>query len=228
MSDAINSVPGLEERRITVLLIDDQPFVGEAVRRMLAPSADIDFHFCADPKEALQRAAAVAPTVILQDLVMPDVDGLTLLRSFRADPATRDVPMIVLSTKEEPKVKAEAFALGAHDYLVKLPDPIELVARIRHHSAGYIAHLQRNAAYEALKRSRRTAGRRTGAGGQRGVDAAGEAERRYRHRLAVHPSKYGSAAIRSAITGSTPTISPSTCSTSASTASARRCCRSRR
>jgi sigma-B regulation protein RsbU (phosphoserine phosphatase) len=144
---------GLEERRITVLLIDDQPFVGEAVRRLLAPAADIDFHFCADPTLALQRAREVAPTVILQDLVMPEVDGLTLLRTFRADEATRDVPMIVLSTKEEPKVKAEAFSLGAHDYLVKLPDPIELVARIRHHSAGYIAQLQRNAAFEALKRS---------------------------------------------------------------------------
>ena len=154
MSDYKGSIVSeLEHRRISVLLIDDQPMVGEAVRRMLKPSADIDFHYCADPKLALQRAKEVAPTVILQDLVMPEVDGLTLLKAFRADEATRDVPMIVLSTKEEPKVKAEAFALGAHDYLVKLPDPIELVARIRHHSAGYIAELQRNAAFEALKRS---------------------------------------------------------------------------
>src|SRR5262249_4353454 len=92
---------------------------------------------------------------ILQDLVMPDIDGLTLLKFFRANPATRDVPMIVLSTKEEPKTKAEAFALGANDYLVKLPDPIELVARIRHHSRGYIAQLERNEAYAALERSER-------------------------------------------------------------------------
>jgi sigma-B regulation protein RsbU (phosphoserine phosphatase) len=154
VSDFIGSIVSkLEHRRISVLLIDDQPFVGEAVRRMLASSTDIDFHFCANPQLALQRAKDVSPTVILQDLVMPEVDGLTLLKMFRADPATRDVPMIVLSTKEEPKVKAEAFSLGAHDYLVKLPDPIELVARIRHHSAGYIAQLERNAAFEALRQS---------------------------------------------------------------------------
>jgi sigma-B regulation protein RsbU (phosphoserine phosphatase) len=154
VSDYTGSIAAvLAERRVSVLLIDDQPFIGEAVRRMLAPSTDIDFHFCADPRQALERAKEIAPTVILQDLVMPDVDGLTLLTTFRADAATRDVPMIVLSTKEEPKVKAEAFSLGAHDYLVKLPDPIELVARIRHHSAGYIAQLQRNAAFEALKQS---------------------------------------------------------------------------
>jgi sigma-B regulation protein RsbU (phosphoserine phosphatase) len=150
----VTDVSDLEKRRITVLLIDDQPFVGEAVRRMLAAAGgDIDFHYLADPTQALQKAAEVKPTVILQDLVMPQMDGLTLLKAFRAEDATRDVPMIVLSTKEEPKVKAEAFSLGANDYLVKLPDPIELTARIRHHSAGYIAQLQRNAAFEALKAS---------------------------------------------------------------------------
>jgi sigma-B regulation protein RsbU (phosphoserine phosphatase) len=91
----------------------------------------------------------VEPTVILQDLVMPDIDGLTLVRYFRVHERLRDVPLIVLSTKEDPRVKAEAFALGANDYLVKLPDEIELVARIRYHSRGYINLLQRN---EAMRR----------------------------------------------------------------------------
>jgi sigma-B regulation protein RsbU (phosphoserine phosphatase) len=101
----------------------------------------------------MQTAESVSPTVILQDLVMPEIDGLTLVKFFRANPATRDIPLIVLSSKEEPKVKAEAFALGANDYLVKLPDKIELVARIRHHSQGYINMLERNEAYEALVES---------------------------------------------------------------------------
>ena len=92
-----------------------------------------------------------APTVILQDLVMPDIDGLMLVRFFRANAATRDIPLIVLSTKEEPKTKAEAFACGANDYLVKLPDKIELLARIRYHSKGYIGLLERNDAYRALE-----------------------------------------------------------------------------
>ena len=63
--------------------------------------------------------------------------------------------MIVLSTKEEPAVKAEAFALGANDYVVKLPDRLELLARIRYHSKGYIALLQRNEAYQALQESQK-------------------------------------------------------------------------
>jgi phosphoserine phosphatase RsbU/P len=139
---------------ITVLLIDDQAIIGEAVRRMVADQADITLHYCADPTRALETANRVRPTVILQDLVMPDVEGLTLLKFFRANPSTRETPMIVLSSREEPVVKAEAFALGASDYLVKLPNPIELVARIRHHSQGYISLLQRNEAYAALDHSR--------------------------------------------------------------------------
>jgi sigma-B regulation protein RsbU (phosphoserine phosphatase) len=91
--------------------------------------------------------------VILQDLVMPELDGLELVRRYRADERFRDVPVIVLSTKEEPAVKAEAFALGANDYIVKLPDRLELVARVRHHSRGYIALVERNEAFTALQKS---------------------------------------------------------------------------
>jgi sigma-B regulation protein RsbU (phosphoserine phosphatase) len=149
------SEPLLTEHKATVLLIDDQPMIGEAVRRMLASEADIVFHYCKDASRALEEAAKVKPTLILQDLVMPDIDGLTLVKTFRANETTREIPMIVLSTKEDPAVKADAFALGANDYIVKLPDPRELVARIRYHSKGYINLLQRNEAYQALLESQK-------------------------------------------------------------------------
>jgi sigma-B regulation protein RsbU (phosphoserine phosphatase) len=145
----------LTEHGITVLLVDDQVIVAAAVKRMLEAEKDITFHYCADPNQALQRALDVAPTVILQDLVMPDIDGLTLVKFFRAHPRLQSIPLIVLSTREEAVTKAEAFALGANDYLVKLPDRIELIARIRYHSAGYINLLQRNEAYEALVESQK-------------------------------------------------------------------------
>jgi adenylate cyclase len=143
----------LTDHAITVLLVDDQAMIGEAVRRMLAGEDDISLHYCQDPTEAIRKAMEISPTVILLDLVMPEIDGLTLLRFFRANAVTRLIPIVVLSTKEEPKTKAEAFALGANDYLVKLPDRIELIARIRHHSGGYINLLQRNEAHRALQAS---------------------------------------------------------------------------
>jgi sigma-B regulation protein RsbU (phosphoserine phosphatase) len=145
--------PTLTEYQIRVLLIDDQAMVGETVRRMLAPETDIVFEYCQDPTQAVPTAVEWYPTVILQDLVMPEVDGLDLVRFFRAHPKLADIPLIVLSSKEEAVTKAEAFALGANDYLVKLPHRIELVARIRYHSKGYINLLQRNEAYRALLES---------------------------------------------------------------------------
>ncbi|MGP0068401.1 MAG: SpoIIE family protein phosphatase [Isosphaeraceae bacterium] len=147
--------PTLTEHKVTVLLIDDQPMIGEAVRRMLAGEPDIVFHYCREAAKALEEAQRLNPTVILQDLVMPDIDGLTLVKTIRANEPTRETPMIVLSTKEEPTVKAEAFALGANDYIVKLPDRLELLARIRYHSRGYINLLQRNEAYARLQESER-------------------------------------------------------------------------
>jgi sigma-B regulation protein RsbU (phosphoserine phosphatase) len=147
--------PQLTQHKVTVLLIDDQPMIGEAVRRMLAGEPDIVFNYCRDANKALEEASRIKPTVILQDLVMPDIDGLTLVKTFRANQDTKETPMIVLSTKEEPAVKAEAFALGANDYIVKLPDRLELLARIRYHSKGYIALLQRNEAYQALLESQK-------------------------------------------------------------------------
>ncbi|MGA9381404.1 MAG: adenylate/guanylate cyclase domain-containing protein [Phormidium sp.] len=136
--------------QITVLLIDDQSIVGEAVRRMLASESDIIFHYCSDPTKALDFAEKCQPTVILQDLVMPQIDGLLLVRFFRSkDATTCHIPLIVLSSKEEPIIKAKAFELGANDYLVKLPDRMELIARIRYHSQAYTNFLKRQEA-EAL------------------------------------------------------------------------------
>ena len=64
---------------ISVLLIDDQSIIGEAVRRMLAAEEDILFHYCSDPIQAFKVAKECHPTVILQDLVMPQMDGLLLV-----------------------------------------------------------------------------------------------------------------------------------------------------
>ena len=136
-----------------VLLVDDQAMVCEAVRRALASETDIDFHYVANAREAITTAVQIKPTVILQDLIMPGTDGLTLVGQFRANPATKDIPIIVLSTNENPQVKAQSFSVGADDYIVKLPDKAELVARIRHHSKGYLNQLQRDAAYRALRES---------------------------------------------------------------------------
>ena len=135
-----------------VLLVDDQVIIHEALRRMLDDIEDLELHCCSQGVDALQVASALQPNVILQDLVMPDVDGMMLVKYYQANPQTRDIPIVVLSSREEARTKAEAFTAGANDYLVKLPDRIELLARLRYHARAHVSLLERNAALEELRR----------------------------------------------------------------------------
>ena len=133
-----------------VLLVDDQIMVAEGIRRMLEGEADIEYHYCSDASSAVQMATEINPTIILQDLIMPNIDGYTLVRSYRENGPTANIPVIVLSTKEAPQDKSIAFENGANDYLVKLPDKIELIARIRAHTKAYLTQLERDEAFRRL------------------------------------------------------------------------------
>jgi two-component system chemotaxis family response regulator WspR len=154
-ADGAGELRALDDSHSVVLLVDDQLMIGETVRRALADEPNIVFHFCSEPSAAVMTAEHIAPTVILQDLIMPRADGLALVREYRALEATRHTPIIVLSTREDPTTKRDAFAAGANDYIVKLPDKIELIARIRYHSQAYLSRRQRDAAYRALHESQR-------------------------------------------------------------------------
>ncbi len=140
---------------ITVLLVDDQVLIGDTVRLMLSGESDISFHYCKQASEAVSMSGEIAPTVILQDNDMPEMDGLKLITYYRKNPVTGETPIIILSDEDNPETKAQAFTLGASDYIIKMPDSRELLARIRYHSRAYINLLQRNEAYRALEASQK-------------------------------------------------------------------------
>ena len=147
--------PALTEFKVSVLLVDDQLIIAEAVRRMLNDQQDIEFHYVTDATQALDTALRLQPTVILQDLVMPGIDGFALIQQYRENEALAHVPVIVMSAKDDPKLKAHSFAVGANDYVVKLPDRLELLARIRYHSNAHISRLQRDQAFRFLRESQK-------------------------------------------------------------------------
>jgi len=162
--DLSNINMSLTDHTIKVLLVDDQKLIGKAIQKMLEDESDIKFHHCMDSRRAIHVVNKIQPTVILQDLIMPHFDGLTLVHLYRKNTIARHIPLIVLSAKEAPKTKAEAFAAGANDYMVKLPDKLEIIARIRYHSQSYINRLQRDEAFrtaqlETEKRAAETAAR---------------------------------------------------------------------
>jgi PAS domain S-box-containing protein len=122
---------------IRILLIDDQPLTAKLLSRMLADQPDLELHYCSDPQEAILTAQRVMPAVVLMDLVMPGIDGIMLLKRFRELSQCCPVPIVMLSTTEEPDTKAKAFLNGANDYLIKLPDKLEIIARLRYHAESY-------------------------------------------------------------------------------------------
>jgi len=138
-----------------VLLVDEQRLVHKGVRKMLADAPDIEIHACLEGLKAVAIAEHLGPTVILQDINMPDINGLELLAEYRRHPAIAEVPVIMLSGDSAAEVKADAFGRGADDYIVKMPHPVELIARIRYHSRAYVEHLEREAALKALQQEKK-------------------------------------------------------------------------
>ena len=121
---------------VPVLLVDDQPFIGAAVKGLLTADPDLELTVCQDPRQAQELAARTRAAVVLIDLVMPDIDGMTLIRLMRADPATSHIPLIAMSGNDDEPSRQGAFAAGASDFLLKLPPALELIATIRRHAAA--------------------------------------------------------------------------------------------
>jgi CheY-like chemotaxis protein/HPt (histidine-containing phosphotransfer) domain-containing protein len=115
----------------SVLLVDDQRFVGLALGRLLDAESGFALHCCERGADAVAEAVQLQPSVILQDLVMPDVDGLALVQRYREHPATARIPVVVLSGNDDAATRARALAAGAAAYLVKLPSRDLLLEALR-------------------------------------------------------------------------------------------------
>jgi signal transduction histidine kinase len=137
----------------SVLLIDDEPFAHDIISHGLASCALIELRYDARPELAVALARQHDVTLVLVDLRMPGRDGFEVIRMLRTDPDTEHIPVIMLSSEDNPEIKARAFAAGANDYMVKWPDSRELLARVRYHSAACQARRQRDAAFVSLRRS---------------------------------------------------------------------------
>jgi signal transduction histidine kinase len=149
------------DKNIRVLLVDDERMSADMLAGMFEGEPGVTVQFVSDPAAVLDAAHAFEPSVMLVDLRMPGADGLDVIRALRSDPLTAAVPLLMLSTEVDPHVKAAGFAAGAADYLVKWPDRIELVARVRAHSNACHVARERDRAAAALEESRNELLRRT-------------------------------------------------------------------
>lgn len=113
-----------------VLLIDDEPFYYKLLNRPMK-EAGHEFDYSKTGKEGLAKISATKPEVIIVDLRLPDISGHDILERLRRDSEFSNIPVIVITAKNELGDKLKAFELGADDYLIKPFQPEELVARMR-------------------------------------------------------------------------------------------------
>jgi CheY-like chemotaxis protein len=122
-----------------VLVVDDS----QEVRDLLVVNLELeDFEVRAahDGQDCLDVVGTWRPHVITMDVVMPRLDGLGALRALRADAATADIPVVMLSGRAQPADRERGLDLGADAYLAKPFEPAELVAvvsRLAAHGRRY-------------------------------------------------------------------------------------------
>ena len=113
-----------------VMVIEDEKEIRELIRYNLEREG-FRVYAAADGEEGLRRLNASRPDAVVLDLMLPGRNGLEVLREVRGSPATRNLPVMVLTARSAEMDRLLGFENGADDYLTKPFSPAELVARIR-------------------------------------------------------------------------------------------------
>jgi cellulose synthase/poly-beta-1,6-N-acetylglucosamine synthase-like glycosyltransferase/CheY-like chemotaxis protein len=113
----------------SILLVEDDPDLALLVRLHLEQAGYAVTH-AEDGSAALEQLSVARPDLVLSDIMMPNMDGLTFLKHLRADPLLRTVPVVLLTTKSQSAEIVTGFELGADDYVIKPFRAEELLARV--------------------------------------------------------------------------------------------------
>lgn len=118
------------ENRPRVVIADDDPDIRRLVE-MTVTNAGCDVTVASDGEEALERVRDSRPDLVILDVLMPRMDGWEVARALKSDPATREVPVMFLTSRGQEHDVLEGFDSGAVDYMVKPFSPRELQVRVR-------------------------------------------------------------------------------------------------
>lgn len=113
-----------------ILVVDDEPDALELIEFNLE-SAGFEVVTAMEGDEALKKARAVLPALIILDVMLPELDGMEVCKLLRRDPATAQIPIIMLTAKAAEIDRVLGLELGADDYVTKPFSPRELVLRVK-------------------------------------------------------------------------------------------------
>ena len=122
------------QRAGRILLVDDHLSNCHLAQKYLQSAGFENVTFETNPAEALATLGqAPLPDIILLDVLMPEMDGFTLFKEIKAQPALSEIPILFMSAMDDPSYRATAYNMGAVDYVNKPFDRHELVARVNTH-----------------------------------------------------------------------------------------------
>lgn len=119
----------LPEVRPRLLMVDDEPLNIQAVYQAFAP--DHQVLVATHGEQALALCASRQPDLVLLDVGMPGMDGFEVCRRLKADPSTRDIPVVFVTAHDDADVETRALAAGAVDFITKPIQPQVVRARVR-------------------------------------------------------------------------------------------------
>jgi putative two-component system response regulator len=130
----MNATPTEKNR---VLIVDDEPGNIKILSSVLA--GDYALSVATSGNQALAVASAQSPDIILLDMVMPEMDGIEVCRALRADPATKDIPVIFVTSMGDSANEERGLEAGAVDYISKPISPPIVKARVKIHIQNYLS-----------------------------------------------------------------------------------------
>ena len=120
----------MSETRARILIVDDSAMV-RALHAYILQAASFDTMEAESGFIAIEVLQRCPCDLAVVDINMPHMDGLTLIRHLRAEPATRDIPIIIVTTEDDDLDRRQGFEAGANVYVVKPTDPAQLVIHAR-------------------------------------------------------------------------------------------------
>ena len=115
----------------TILVVDDEPAVVRLVELNLTQEGH-QVRTASDGEAALTSIADTRPDLVVLDVMMPKLDGFETLKRLKSDPATADIPILMLTARAQDEDVFEGYGTGAQWYLTKPFDPVELRRVVRH------------------------------------------------------------------------------------------------
>ncbi len=117
-------------KRKKILLVDDAETI-LMMERMILTKAGYDFVTAHDGQEAVAKAAAEQPDLILMDVVMPRMNGFEACKQIRANDATKAIPIILVTTRGEAESIESGYGSGCNDYVTKPINGLEMVSKVK-------------------------------------------------------------------------------------------------